>query len=214
MTTSSSEPPPPGFTPFGEGAARPAFRPLGVPPPPETLPPESPPPESPAPDAREDTRGAFQAGYELGREETRSQLESIAESLGKSLEEVADFRARLRERYERELLEVALGVARKVVQRELAERPEIWLGMIRGAVRRAVDRERIVVRVPARLHAFLRTGVPELRAALEDVKDLELIEDPALPEGGCVIESRFGEIDIGVETQLARAERALVAAEE
>ncbi len=216
MTTSSSEPPPPEFTPFGEGGARPAFRPLGAPPPPETLPPESPPPESPAPESplSDNTRGAFQAGYELGREETRSQLESIAESLGKSLEEVADFRARLRERYERELLEVALGVARKVVQRELAERPEIWLGMIRGAVRRAVDRERIVVRAPARLHAFLRTAVPELRAALEDVRDLELVEDPALPEGGCVIESRFGEIDIGVETQLARAERALVAAEE
>src|SRR5437867_2189969 len=40
-------------------------------------------------------------------------------------------------------------------------------------------------------------------------KDLELVEDPSLPAGGCVIESRFGEIDIGVETQLERSERAL-----
>jgi len=210
VTTSWPDPPEREFTPFAEKRTRPAFRPLGAPPPE----PEPPPAESPAPDAGEDARGAFQAGYELGREETRSQLESIGESLVKSLEEVAEFRTRLRERYERELLELALGVARKVVQRELAERPEIWLGMIRAAVRRAVDRERVVVRVPARLHAFLREALPELRAALEDVKELELVEDPALPEGGCVIESRFGEIDVGVETQLARAERALVRAEE
>jgi len=46
------------------------------------------------------------------------------------------------------------------------------------------------------------------------VKDLELVEDPGLPAGGCVIESRCGEVDIGVETQLERCERALVRATE
>jgi flagellar assembly protein FliH len=186
------------------------FRPLGEP--------EGGAPAEPAAEARpetsEEARRAFQAGYELGREETQSQIESIAESLMKSLEELAAFRARLRERYERELLEVALGVARKVVQQELADRPEIWLGMIRAAVRRAVDRERITVRVPAALAAFLRDSLPELRAALDQVKELDLVEDPSLSEGGCVIESRFGEIDIGVDTQLAAAERALVRTEE
>src|SRR5436309_9468306 len=116
--------------------------------------------------------------------------------------------------YQRELLELALGVARKVVQQELAERPEIWLGMIRAAAKRAVDRERITLRVPAPLMAFLRGSLAALRASLEDVKDLELVEDPGLPAGGCVIESRSGELDIGVETQLERCERALVRATE
>jgi len=114
--------------------------------------------------------------------------------------------------YERELLELALGVARKVVQQELAERPEIWLGMIRAAVKRAVDSERIALRVPPPLMAFLRGSLAALRASLEDVKDLELVEDPSLHAGGCVIESRLGEVDIGVETQLERCERALVRA--
>jgi flagellar assembly protein FliH len=202
---------PDAFRPFGADAPAPAFRPFGVPAP-EVEPPA--PVDAPPDEPEEERRRAFQAGYELGREETRSQLESVGESLVKSLEELAEFRTRLRERYERELLELALGVARKVVQQELAERPQIWLGMIRAAVRRAVDRERIVVRVPAHLHAFLRDSLPELRAALEDVKELQLVEDPGLPAGGCIIESRFGDIDVGVETQLARTERALVRAED
>jgi flagellar assembly protein FliH len=169
--------------------------------------------EPPHPEPSEE-RQAFQAGYELGREETRSQIESIGESLAKSLQELAAFRNRLRAHYERELLELALGVARKVVQQELAERPEIWLGMIRHAVRHAVDRERIIVRVPARLNAFLKQSLPELRASLEDVKEFELIEDPALRDGGCIIESRFGDIDIGVDTQFETTKRALLRAEE
>ena len=142
------------------------------------------------------------------------QMEQVGESLVRSLEEVADFRAKLRDRYERELLEVALGVARKVVQQELADRPEIWLTMIRAAVRRVVDRERIVVRVPAEIARFLQERDHELRASLDEVKELEVIEDPTLPPDGCRIESRFGEVDVGLDTQFEAAERALVRQEE
>jgi flagellar assembly protein FliH len=159
-------------------------------------------------------RRSFQAGYELGHDEAQGQLATIAESFVKSLEELSAFRARLRERYEQELLELALGVARKVVQGELAARPEIWLGMIRSAVHRAVDREHIVLRVPPPLLVFLRDRLPELRASLEAVKELELVEDPGLPPGGCVVESRFGEVDIGVDPQLEAVERALLGTEE
>src|SRR5262245_37814167 len=204
------------FVPLVEPAATgSAFRPFlapaqGAAPAPPTPAAES----APADDGNDGTRRAFQAGYELGREELRSQIESIGESFVKSLEALAEFRARRRDRYERELLELALGVAKKVVRQELQARPEIWLGMLRNAVRHTVDRERIVLRVPRELAAFLRASMPDLRSALEDVKEIEVVEDPGLPQGGCVIESRFGEVDIGVETQLEAAEHALVHAED
>src|SRR2546426_11249212 len=75
--------------------------------------------------------------------------------------EPADFRARSKERYERELLELALGVARQVVQQALARRPDVWLG--------------IAIRVPPHQLAFLRGSLAQLRASLADVKDLELV---------------------------------------
>jgi flagellar assembly protein FliH len=192
--------PTPGFRKFGE--------PAPVPGAPEAERPEA------HPGASEEVQRAFQAGYQLGAQETRADVESIAESLVKSLEELAEFRSRLRERYERQLLELALGVARKVVQHEIAERPAIWLSMIRAAVRRAVDRERILIRVPPALLGFLNQALPELRTALGDVKELELLEDPSLPAGGCVIETKFGDVDIGLDTQFEAVERALVSAED
>ncbi len=198
------------FAPLVEAVPR-VFRPFGAPPPAEAAAQPAPAP-APGPSAEEIER-AFGAGVERGRAEARAELETIGASFTDSLRELAEFRARLKERYERELLELALGVARKVVQQELAERPEIWLGMIRAAVKRAVDRERIALRVPPPLMAFLRGSLAALRALLQDVKDLELVEDPSLPAGGCVIESRFGEVDIGVETQLQRCERAVRATE-
>jgi len=203
----------PEFAPFGGPlAAAVGFRPLlaGQ----ETIPDPEPAVIPMAVEPNDELRRAFQAGYDLGREETTGQLATVAESLVKSLEELSVFRGQLRERYERELLELALGVARKIVQQELAERPEIWLGLIRAAVRRVVDRERITVRVPPPLLAFLRDVLPELRASLDSVKELDLVEDTSLPAGGCVIESRFGEVNLGVEAQLEAVERALVRVDE
>jgi len=199
------------FAPLAEAVPK-VFRPFAPSPPAETA---GGPTAAPAPGlAAEEIERAFQAGVERGRAEARAEVDALGASFTQSLRELASFRARLKERYERELLQLALGVARKVVQQELAERPEVWLGMIRAAVKRAVDRERITIRVPPNLTAFVRGALGELRASLEDVKDLELAEDASLPAGGCVIESRSGEVDIGIETQLERCERALVSAVE
>lgn len=159
----------------------------------------------------DELRRAYQSGYEAARAELGSQVETpIAESFVKAIEELGAFRARLRDRYERELLEVALGVARRIVQQELTERPEMWLTMLRAAVRRVVDRERIVVRVPAALAAFLRERTPELRATLDDVREVSVVEDPGLPPTGCLVESRMGDVDLGVDSQLEAAHAALL----
>jgi len=202
------------FVPLAGGAAARTFRPLGTP---------SPDPagaDAVAPDAaaagapgRVEESPAWRAGWEAGREAAQADVQAMAETLARSLEGLAAFQKNLRVRYERELLLVALGVARKVVQHELQERPEIWLAMIRGAVTQAVDRERIVVRVPPQLASFLATQATALRAGLDDVRELEVVDDPSLPPGGCVVESRWGDVDIGVDTQLEAAERALVRAE-
>jgi flagellar biosynthesis/type III secretory pathway protein FliH len=170
--------------------------------------------EEPPPGAGEPQGAAFQAGYAQGREDALRDIDAVARSFATSVAEVGAFRQRLRDRYERELLELALGVARKVVLQELGERPEIWLGMIREAIRRAVDRERIVVRVPPALAGFLEERLPDVRASLAEVKELEVRSDPALAEGSCVIESRFGDVDIGVDTQLEATRAALLATED
>jgi flagellar biosynthesis/type III secretory pathway protein FliH len=213
----------PAFTPLGGGAANGgAFRPLldrGAPAapvasvlvPPEPAAAESPDAEvAPAPVERLEDHPAWQAGFAQARADLEAELDAAHRTLAESLENLTRFQAQLRSRYERELLLVALGVARKVVQQELQERPEIWMAMLRSAVRQAVDRERILIRVPPALAGWLLEHAAELKAQLEDVKEMQIVDDPALPPGGCIVESRYGEVDIGVETQLAAAEQALV----
>ncbi len=158
-------------------------------------------------------QAAYASGMAAGRAAALQEGVAAAQELAAAVEELARFRAGLVERYERELLELALGVARKVVQRELAEHPEHWLGMLREAVRLALDRDLIRIRVGGVLHRFLLEHLPELRARLEDVKELELVEDASLGETGCVVESRYGDLDLGVDGQIEAIRAALTSAE-
>jgi flagellar assembly protein FliH len=158
-------------------------------------------------------QAAYAAGLADGRAARDGELAAGAEALAAAVEEVTHFRRGLLARYQRELLELALGVARKVVQRELAENPEHWLGMLREAVHMALDRESIRIRVGAILHRFLLEHLPELRARLDDVKQLELVEDTALGETGCVVESRYGDLDLGIDSQIGAIRATLMGAE-
>ncbi|MCC6764876.1 MAG: hypothetical protein IT293_09455 [Deltaproteobacteria bacterium] len=163
-------------------------------------------------EAQQAAEAAYADGFAAGREAATRELVAEGETFARAVMELERFRASLLERYQNELLALALGIARKVVQRELAENPEHWLGMIREAVRHALDREKIRIRVGTVLHKFLVERLPTLRPMLEDVKELELVEDAALTENGCILESRFGDLDLGVDSQIGAIRAALTQA--
>lgn len=153
---------------------------------------------------------AYERGLAAGRAACEERVRGELAALGEALAEVARFRATLLERYHDELLEIALEVAGKVVRRELEAHPEHWIGMIREGIGKTLARERIRVRVGAALHGFLAQHLAELRAGLDEVKELELTEEPTLAPSGCVIETSFGDVDLGIDGQLDAMRSALL----
>jgi len=206
-----------GFAPLaperaasGASATLGPFRDLDAPPAPD--------PAATDADADERARAAERAaleheaharGFAEGRAAAEGELAQLVHALGEAIREVARFRRTLLERYQGELLDLALGVARKVVDRELEQHPEHWVGLIRSGVQRALDRDHVRIRVGPPLHAYLRDHLAELRAELDGVKDLELLEDPALGATGCVVETSYGDLELGIDSQIATIRAAL-----
>jgi type III secretion protein L len=44
---------------------------------------------------------------------------------------------------------------------------------------------------------------------LDEVKELEIVEDTTLAESGCIIESQFGDLDLGIDSQVGAIRAAL-----
>lgn len=154
-------------------------------------------------------QAAYVRGAAEGRAQAQEELAHLVQALGEAISELTRFRRGMLERYQSELLDLALEVARKVVDRELEQHPEHWIELIRDGVQRAVDRDHIRIRVAAPLHGFLVEHLAELRAELDGVKELELLEDPALPPSGCVVETSYGDLDLGIESKITTIRGAL-----
>jgi len=159
------------------------------------------------------------AGFAEGHAEgmARAREEALAEvrTALSSLEEMcAGVERRLAE-IEDEAVPAAAGlaveIAARVVRAEVAARPERVLDVIRAAMRRAVDRERLQVRVhPADL-AMCRDAAPELIGTTGGIGRLDFFDDQRVTRGSCLLETNVGDVDATFESQLARIHEALFA---
>lgn len=150
-------------------------------------------------------REAFQRGVEEGRRQAAAQLEGEFARLARAVEEAAGFKARLRAQAERELVELALAIARRILRRELHVDAEAVLGLAKAALEKASLREVAAVRLhpahaaPVRAH-LARIGAPE---------SIEVQEDPSLEPGAVIVETGRGMIDASLDSQLDEIGRGL-----
>ncbi len=120
---------------------------------------------------------------------------------------------RLAEQARADALEIGFFVARRVLQAELSTSPDALFALVRSALQRAGDSRKIVVRAHPQdaqsLSPVLKKG--ELGVAAASV---EVLPDPSLSPGDCVVDTDFGKIDGRLDTRLDELHRAAVAAAE
>jgi len=109
---------------------------------------------------------------------------------------------------EREVMMLALDVARKILGRELAERAGAIADLAALALREARERRDVVLRVNPADARSIRAEEGRLAALLLRAP-LQLREDPTVPAGAAVVDTEAGRIDAGIEAQLAALGRAL-----
>ncbi len=99
----------------------------------------------------------------------------------------------------------ALKLARQVVRSELTQRPALVAQVASEAVNALVLSARHVrVRVHPQDHALV---AHESKEALQ-VRGAQLLSDPAIERGGCVVESDLGLIDVQMSTRWSQASAA------
>ncbi len=156
----------------------------------------------------------FQQGYREGRdkgeaegrEAARAEAEKVlAEEVGylqRLMDCLSQPLARLDEEVERELVSLAMAVARQLVRRELKTDPGQIVAVVREALSLLPLSQRTVTLV---MHP---DDAERVRQALhlDQVRvPWEIVEDPLITRGGCRVETDVSRIDATVETRLAAA---------
>ena len=154
------------------------------------------------------------AGYADGFTRGRAAGEALFHQQVKRLQEIAngaahDLQAALRQ-LEPQLVELALAIAERVVERELTTKRDFVADVVRAALSAAGSKTVVRVRVHPDDHDLISAAWPSLIGSTTD-SPVELVADPQIQPAGCVVDTTSGLIDAQPSTRLAVIREQLVA---
>jgi flagellar assembly protein FliH len=151
-----------------------------------------------------DRRNAQEAGRRQGDQEARAELQPVMERLHASIAEIVGMRSDLRRRAERDVVQLALLIAKRVLHRELSVDEGALTAIARVAFERLTHAESYTITVHPRF-------APSVASALSASQTgrVHIAPDPNCAEGTLIIRSADGVIDASVDAQLEEIERGL-----
>jgi len=160
---------------------------------------------------------AYLKGYDAGREhgykKGQGEVRRLIDRLGTIVGQAIDVREDIIQASEKQMVEMILVIARKVIKDEIIERKEVVLNNIREALKRIKDRDRVDIRVNFADLELTTAHKDELIKMMESLRKVNIFEDSRIDRGGCIIETDVGAIDARISTQLKEIEEAIRNAE-
>jgi flagellar assembly protein FliH len=162
---------------------------------------------------RQGYSSGYEDGYAKGQEEATSQCrgewDSRIEYLSRVLDEIARFRLTLVETNRSELVQLAVEIARTVIGVEVEINDAVILNVIDECLRKASSPTTLKIKTNLSDLPVVIEAKRELAARFPAVQSIEVVDDPAVERGGCLIETDSGFFDARIERQLDRIHTAL-----
>jgi len=148
---------------------------------------------------------AFQNGFQEGE---RSALEShnaevafAVTSLKRAVTDIQNLRQEIYLSIEHEVVELALSIARKVVCQEIKTNKDVVVCVAREALSQVEVPGNIKIRLnPADLE-FITENRAQISGLSRQIENVTFEAEEGIASGGCVIETKLGEIDARIEKQ-------------
>lgn len=147
-----------------------------------------------------------EAGYQEGKEE-------VARLIGRTqlmLERAQDKRADILAETEQQIIDLVLLIARKVIKVISETQRNVVVSNVAQALRKVKARGDIIVRVNVADLKLTTEHTKDFIQLVEGAKGLQIVEDSSVDQGGCIIETDFGEIDARIASQLGELESKIL----
>ena len=166
--------------------------------------------------AQEEYRDAEKAGYEAGYREGKAQAErenaEMIEELTNLLQSIDSQKAEMINQYDNQLKDLALHIAKKIVEETLTKDDAAFLRLFEKAVEGFHGQKWVKLIVSDYDVQFATTNVQQLLSLVKGAEHIDIAVQKGAPKGTCIVETPQGTADASVNTQFQKLEKVLVAA--
>lgn len=156
---------------------------------------------------------ARERGYSEGHAAGMAQADEETAGLIATCERIGvhvmEERSRVLAENEADTVELAIAIARRIVNAAIEVDPELVVEACRGAMRKAFQRGSMQVLAHPDDLELLRAAGPQLVAELGGIDHLDFIEERRLDRGSIIVRTPAGEIDATIAGKAAKIEQSL-----
>lgn len=151
----------------------------------------------------------YDEGFAKGAADADAETAGLVETCEKIGVHVMEERERVLAENEADVVELAIAIARRIVNASIDVDHELVVEACRGAMRKAFQRGSMqVLAHPADLE-LLRAAGPQLANELGGVEHLDFVEERRLDRGSIIVRTPAGEIDATIAGKADKIEQAL-----
>ncbi|MGE5632254.1 MAG: FliH/SctL family protein [Caulobacteraceae bacterium] len=149
----------------------------------------------------------FRQGYESGYSEGKDNAQSIIDE-AVEIRNFLDARKEAMDREaEEEILGLVLDISKKIIGEEITQNQNAIITLIKQALLRCAFKNKLILKISPEDYEFVTENKNKICALVEGLTDIEIVSDPSLKKGGCVVETPSGEINASVNIQMKELER-------
>lgn len=150
----------------------------------------------------------FAQGERAGAEAAAARSEAVLQRLKQTVGELQALRAEMIHKTERQVVELSIAMARRIVHREITLDRELLTAMARVALDRLGESANATIRLHPDDYAAT-AGTQEQNTGV-----VRVVADPMVRRGGCMVHSEFGLIDVSADAQIQELATALLGSDD
>jgi len=155
---------------------------------------------------REGYDSGFSEGVVAGRDAARRLTDAHHARLTTTIDELTSLRTAMLHRSEMDIVRLALAIAERIVRREIRINRPVLLTMAQAAARKLGENCLVTIQ----MHPDDLLAATHGRGPGPEEGPVRLTADTTVPLGGCLVQSAFGTIDVGMDAQMREIVRELL----
>lgn len=151
----------------------------------------------------------YAEGFKKGEDAAREEFKPFLETIEGLISDLTGFRKDMYDKGEREMVEMVVSLAKKVIHFEFSTRDDAVQEMIRLAVQSVLDRESMVIKINPTDKGYAESFRPELHHLFGEIKNITFEAHSGVERGGCIVETNFGVVDARIDKLGEQMDRIL-----
>jgi Flagellar biosynthesis/type III secretory pathway protein len=155
----------------------------------------------------------YREGYNHGKDAAQAEMQqALQSSIEKAQHLVKTAEQEIDQMFidaERQIVEIALSVASKLLAREVEDNPTTVLPIVKEALSKVTDQNQITIRVNSEDYEMVLMAKRDLHLMIGRENAISVTADHTVSAGGCVIETGLGTVDARLDTKLELVYKAI-----